>query len=134
MDQNKEKIWYILQYHFDKGDNASQACEKICGVYGEVAVSKSAARKCFARFRSRNFNIKDQPRSGRPITEKSDAILEKIQQDRHISNHDITYELNIHHQTVLNHLQKAGFKKKLDVWGPHELSVKNKMKRLKGHS
>ena len=33
MDQNKEKIRYILQYHFDKDDNALQACEKICGVY-----------------------------------------------------------------------------------------------------
>ena len=33
----------------------------------------------------------------------------------------------IHHQTVLNHLKKAGFKGKLDVWVPHELSAKNKM-------
>ena len=33
MDQIKEKIRYVLQYHFDKGDNALQACEKICGVY-----------------------------------------------------------------------------------------------------
>ena len=28
---------------------------------------------------------------------------------------DTAYELNIHHQTVLNHSQKARFKKKLDV-------------------
>ena len=59
MDQNKEKICYILQYYFDNGDNASQACEKSYGVYGEGAVSKSTARKCFARFRSGNFNVKD---------------------------------------------------------------------------
>ena len=130
MDQNKEKIRYILQYHFDKGDDASQACEKICGVYDEGSVSKSAARKWFARCRSRNFDVKDEPRPGRAITENSDEILDNIEQDQHISSYNIAYELNIHHQTVLNHLQKAGFKKKLDVWMPHELSVKNQMNQL----
>ena len=52
---------------------------------------------------------------------------EKIEQDRHISSHDTAYEFNMHHETILNHFQKAGFKKKLVVWVPHELSVKNKV-------
>ena len=29
------------------------------------------------------------------------------------------------HQTVINHLKKIGFKKKLDVWVPHDLTQKN---------
>ena len=61
MDQNKETIRYILQYHLKLNTI------KICSFYGEGAASKSAARKWFARF-----------------------------------------------LTVLNHLQKAWFKKKLD--------------------
>ena len=44
-NENKEKICYILQYHYDKGKNAAQACEKICAIYGEDTLSKSAARK-----------------------------------------------------------------------------------------
>jgi len=35
MEINKKKIRYILQYHYDKGKNAVQACEKICAIYGE---------------------------------------------------------------------------------------------------
>jgi len=35
MEISKEKIRYILQYHYDKGKNAAQACEKICAIYGE---------------------------------------------------------------------------------------------------
>jgi len=31
---------------------------------------------------------------------------------------------------VLNHLHKAGYKKKLDVWDPHELSEKNIIHRM----
>ena len=45
MEINKEKIRYILQYHYDKGKNAAQACEKICAIYGEDTLSKSATRK-----------------------------------------------------------------------------------------
>jgi len=45
MEINKEKIHYILQYHYDKGKNAAQACEKICAIYGENTLSKSAAWK-----------------------------------------------------------------------------------------
>ena len=87
------------------------------------------ARKWFAHFRSGNCGVEDELRSGRLITEKSNEILEKIEQDRHISSHDIFYELSIHHQAISNHLKKAGFKKKLNVWVPYQLSVKNKMNR-----
>ncbi|KYM76732.1 hypothetical protein ALC53_12827 [Atta colombica] len=67
MEINKEKIRYILQYHYDKGKNAAQTCEQICAIYGEDILSKSAARKWFAHFRAENFDVKDEPRSGRPI-------------------------------------------------------------------
>ena len=128
MDQNKEKIRCILQYYFDKliATTHRRLVKKNCGVYGEGAVSKSAAREWFAHFRYGNFDAKDEPPSDWPNTEKSDEILEKIEQDRHISSHDIAYELTIYHQTVLNHLKNAGFKKELNIWVPHEMSVKKR--------
>jgi len=55
MEINKEKIRYILQYHYDRGKNAAQVYEKIYAIYGEDILSKSAARKWFARFRAGNF-------------------------------------------------------------------------------
>ena len=30
MEQNKEKIRYILQNHVDEGDNVIKTCEKMC--------------------------------------------------------------------------------------------------------
>ena len=45
----------------------------------EGAVSKSAARKWFVRFRFGNFDAKDKSHSGRLITEKSDEIFEEIE-------------------------------------------------------
>ena len=34
------------------------------------------------------------------------------------------------HQTVINHLKKIEFKKKLDVWVPHDLTQKNIFVRM----
>ena len=90
----------------------------------------NASVSWFARFRSRNFDVKDEPRPGRPIVEKVDEILRNIEVNRHISSRDITTELNIDHKTVLKHLHKTGYQKKLDTWVPHELTVKNLMDRV----
>jgi len=125
---NKEKIRYILQYHYDKGKNVVQACEKICAIYGEDTLSKSAAQKWFVRFRAGNFNIKDKPRSGRPITEKSDEIIIKVERDKHVSTVELARELGIDHKTVFIYTKLD--KKKLDVWVPPELSVRNIMDRI----
>jgi len=74
--------------------------------------------------------VKDEPRFCRPITEKSDEIIVKVERDKYVSTVEIARELGIDHKTVLNHLHKAGSKKKLDVWIPHELSVRNMMDRI----
>ena len=49
-----------------------------------------------------------------------DAIFEKVEQD--ISSYDVAEELGIDHKTVLAHLKKTGYTKKLDIWVPHELT------------
>ncbi|KAG5305564.1 SETMR methyltransferase, partial [Acromyrmex insinuator] len=77
-----------------------------------------------------NFDVKDEPRSSRSIIEKSDEIMEKVEHDKHVSTVEIARELGIDHKTILNHLHKTGYKRKLDVWVPHELSVKNMMNRI----
>ena len=54
----------------------------------------------------------------------------KVERDKHVSTVQIARELGIDYKTVLNNLHKAGYKKKLDVWIPHELSVRNMMDRI----
>ncbi|GFW51227.1 histone-lysine N-methyltransferase SETMAR [Trichonephila clavipes] len=124
MEVNKEKIWYILQFFFDKGKNASQAAEIVNGVYGADTVTASYAQFWFRRFRSGIFEVKDAPRTCRPVVENVDKITEIIEVDQHVSSRRM---LKIDHKTVLNHLRKVGLKKKLDVWVPHQLTPKNMM-------
>ncbi|GFW84465.1 histone-lysine N-methyltransferase SETMAR [Trichonephila clavipes] len=130
MKVNKEKTRYISQFFFDKGKNASQVAEIVHGVYGADTVTPHYMQFGFRRFRSGIFDVKDAPRTGRPILESVNKITEIIEVDRHVSSRSIAQELKINHKTVLNDLRKVGFKKKLDVWVPHQLTPKNMMDRI----
>ena len=118
---------HILLFYFRKGKNAAQAHRKLCGVYGDECLRERQCQNWFASFGSGNFGLKDEPRPGRPIVEKVDKILKKIEVDRHISSRDIATKLNIDHKIDLNYLHKTGYQKKLDTWVPNELTVKNVM-------
>jgi histone-lysine N-methyltransferase SETMAR len=130
MEPSKDEIRHILHFYFLKGKNATKAAEKICSVYGADTVSIRVAQQWFQRFRSGVAEVKDAPRSGRPVVENVDKIMEIVAENRHSSSRSIAEELGIDKKTVLNHLKKAGFIKKLDVWVPHELSEKNLLDRI----
>ena len=59
MNPCKEKIRYILQFLFDKGENASQAAESLNSVYGTETVTANHVQFWFRRFRCGNFEVKD---------------------------------------------------------------------------
>ncbi|GFU53802.1 histone-lysine N-methyltransferase SETMAR [Trichonephila clavipes] len=108
------------------GENASQVAEIVNGVFGTDAVTANYVQFWFRRFRSGIFDVKDAPRTGKPVVKNVDKIIEIIEVDRHVSSRSITQELKIDHKTVLNHFLKVAFKKKLDVWVPHHLTPKTR--------
>ncbi|EGI70944.1 Histone-lysine N-methyltransferase SETMAR, partial [Acromyrmex echinatior] len=129
MNEISEEIRYVMLF-YKKGKNAAQTCRQICEVYDADAVSERRTQEWFVRFRFGNFDVKDRPRSGRPVTEKVDEILQLVKQDRHVSCQEVANALRINYMTVWNHLKKAGYAKKLDVWVPHELTQKNLIDRI----
>ncbi|GBP84627.1 hypothetical protein EVAR_65552_1 [Eumeta japonica] len=62
------------------------------------------ARSGAANAKSGNYDLKDESRSGRPVTDEVDTILERVEEDRHISSYNMNEELGIDHETVLTHL------------------------------
>ncbi len=57
-----------MLYEFQKKNNATKATENICSVYGENALNVRTCQFWFKRFREGNFDLSDNPRSGRPST------------------------------------------------------------------
>ena len=113
--QNKEEIRCVMKFYFLKKKNASHSTKKICAVYGCNAVSERTVQEWLARFRQGNFELKDRKRLGGSMVDKDNEIMEIIKQERHISSYNIAKELGIFQQTILNHIEKLGFKKKLDI-------------------
>ncbi|GFV82160.1 hypothetical protein TNCV_2790581 [Trichonephila clavipes] len=59
------------------------------------------------------FDVKDAPRTGRHVVENVDKITYIIEVNRHVSSCSITQDPKIDHKTILSHLRKVGYKKKL---------------------
>ncbi|GFT10406.1 hypothetical protein TNCV_3190871 [Trichonephila clavipes] len=68
---DKEKIGYILQFFFDKGENASQVAEILIGVYGADTVKAYYVQFWFRRFLSGIFDVKVAPRPSSKMSIKS---------------------------------------------------------------
>ncbi|GFV03508.1 histone-lysine N-methyltransferase SETMAR [Trichonephila clavipes] len=85
------------------------------GVYDADTVTANYVQFWFRRFHSGIFDVKDASLTGRPTVENFDKITEIIEVDWHVSSRSIAQHLKINHKTVLNHLHKIGFKRKLDV-------------------
>ncbi|GFW04476.1 histone-lysine N-methyltransferase SETMAR [Trichonephila clavipes] len=108
----------------------AKAAEIVHGVYDAVTVTVNYVQFGFRRIRSGIFDVKDAPRTGRPVIENVDKITEIFEVDRHVSSNSIAQELNINHKSVLNYLRIVGFKKKLHVWVPPQLTPKNMMDQI----
>ena len=83
MENQKEHYRRILLFYFRKGKNASQAHEKLCAVYGDEALKKGQCQNWFDKFRSGDFSLEDEKRSGRPVEVEDDLIEAIIDSDRH---------------------------------------------------
>ncbi|GFT82536.1 histone-lysine N-methyltransferase SETMAR [Trichonephila clavipes] len=130
MKVNTDKIRYILQFFLDKCENANRAAEIVNGVYGSDTLTANYVQFWFRRFRSGIFDVKDAPHPGRHVVENVDKITETIKVDQHVSSCSIVQERKIDIKIVLNHLGKAGFKRKLDVWVLRKLTPKSMIDRI----
>ena len=75
MEISEGHFRHILLFYFRKGKNTAQVYRKLCSVYGDECLSERQCQNWFARFRSGNFDGKDECRPGRLIVEKVDEIL-----------------------------------------------------------
>jgi len=64
-DNNKRaySIFHPLRVYLKK--NAAEAIAMICAAYGENAVSHTAYKRWYQKFRQRDFSFEDEPRAGR---------------------------------------------------------------------
>ncbi|EZA54179.1 Histone-lysine N-methyltransferase SETMAR, partial [Ooceraea biroi] len=77
--------------------------------YGEDALKLRQCQNWFTKFRSGDFNVKDAPRSGRPIEIDDDKIKALIDSNRRLTTREIAENLNVSKSSVENHLKRLGY-------------------------
>jgi len=77
---------------------------KLKQAYGEHALSRSKLFKWYKAFSEGRESIKDEPRSGRPSTSKTDnnveIVRDLVRSDRRLTVRMIASELNLNYSTV----------------------------------
>ena len=66
-----------------------QGVKKLPDVYGEEALKDRQCRNRFDKFRSGDFSLKDEQRSGLPNEVDDDQIKAIIESDRHFTMREI---------------------------------------------
>ncbi|KMQ81406.1 histone-lysine n-methyltransferase setmar [Lasius niger] len=101
----------------------------MCESLGINTVSYDTVKVWFRKFKAGNFDIEDEPRSGRPIEVDCEQLKQIIDQDRNVSTRTIALELDICQKTVVNALKRINLTFKFNRWVPHELTAEDKDKR-----
>lgn len=79
------------------------AHKKLCDVYGEDALKLRQCQNWYAKFRSRDFDVKDALCSGRPVKVDDDKIEVLIESNRRLTTRQFAENLNISKSNVENH-------------------------------
>lgn len=119
---DKLKIRTIFEYEFLRGNTAAQTTRNINDVYGPNTACINTVHYWFNRFKTGNFELKNEPR-GRPVTiVDNDELKAIVEADPTQSTAELAAGFGVSVKTTLKHLRQIGKIKKLDKWVPHELN------------
>ena len=82
------------------------------------------------KFRSGDFSLKDEQRSGRPNEVEDDKIKAIIESNRHVTVREIKEILKIPKSTTDRYMERFRPVKKFDIWIPNELKEIHSTKRI----
>lgn len=130
MDAQKLHIRHCMSFEFDRGLSGAAAAKEICEVYGDGSTTKSTCDRWYARFRSGDRTLTDQPREGRPSIVNGDVLESLLETKPRQTTRELAKQLGCSHTTVENHLHALGKIQKYGSWVPHELPANDKVQRV----
>ena len=123
-----------IKFCVKAGKSAVETIELINKAYGSTAMSRANVYWWYARFRDRREDVKDNARSGRPSTARTDENVESVRllTGDHCTTLQMTADrLNIGKETVCRIVTEDLGKRKICVrFIPHALTTEQKQERI----
>jgi histone-lysine N-methyltransferase SETMAR len=126
----KYQIRVLLRHYWKQKFKATEAARKICQVEGEQAVSINVAQYWFKKFNGGHTDLRDEPRSGRPMTVNSEALREVVEANPSTSTHILSAELDIPQTSIVRHLHALGMVNRRCREVPHDLTENQAQRRV----
>ena len=122
MEVSRGHFRHLLLYFFYQKKNANNAFETLQETYGEHSPSKSTCEYWFRRFKSGNFDLEDQERSGAPKKFEDNELLALLDENPCQTLNELARELGVAESSVSSRLHALGKIRKEGKWLPHELT------------
>ena len=124
-----------IKFCVKAGKSAVEMFELINKAYGSAAMSCAIVYRWYARFRDGREDVKDDARSGRPSTARTDENVESVRhlltEDRCTTLQMIAGSLNIGKDTVRQIVTEDLGKRKICAgFVPHTLTIEQKQERV----
>lgn len=120
----------IFLYEFKLNQSAAETARKINQAFGNDSVNERTVQRWFAKFRSGDFSLENEPRSGRPTVIQDADLRTLVETDPSQTVRGMAEELGVSVHAVWNGLKRVGKVKKLDKWVPHDLNDRQKCSRF----
>ncbi|KAK6742144.1 hypothetical protein RB195_009797 [Necator americanus] len=111
----------------EQGSNATKAARDICALYGDGAIAERTARDWYATFKNGVFDLKDAPRSGRPVELDEERLNQLLHENSGQTTRELAEKTERSHTVVEKHLHSLGKVQKYVAWVPHALGIDNKI-------
>jgi len=104
MEVTKEHIRHILLYEFNKGNNTTENARNIKVVYEDQTINVSECQRWFQKFRTGNYSLEDEPRTGRFVEFDEDVLQILVKQNPIVTIEELAEKLGFGHSTIYRHL------------------------------
>ncbi|CAH2084588.1 unnamed protein product [Euphydryas editha] len=124
------KIRVIMEYEFRRGSKAAEVARNINDAYGANTTNDRTTSYWFTRFRSGNFDLRNDLRGRPKMLVDNDELKAIVEADDSQITPELAAVFEVSTKTILVHLHQIGKVKKLDKWVPHELNERQREIRV----
>ncbi|KAG5320406.1 MOS1T transposase, partial [Pseudoatta argentina] len=127
---NKVYLRGILLHYFIQKKSAAEAHRILVQTYDDNALSDTACRDWFRRFKNNDFELEDKERSGAPKKFEDKELEQLLDEDPSQTLSELGKILQVDESTVSKRLIGLGMIQKQGHWVPYELKPRDVERRF----